>query len=75
MVLLLLEVPVGLVSVPVASPRLSLLLLFWLPLCKEPLLDSSVLPNEPEAPELFMVPLCVLVPDWVVPELLPEVPD
>ncbi len=73
--------PVGLVSVPEASPRLSLLLLCWLPLCNVPLL-SWLLPEAPveeelpevEVPEPLVVPLCV--PDCVpVDVLLPEVPD
>jgi hypothetical protein len=69
-VLVFVLVPVGLVSVPEASPRLSLLLLCWLPLCNVPLL-SWLLPEAPveellpevEVPEPPVVPLCV--PDCV----------
>ncbi len=78
--LVLVVVPVGLVSVPEASPRLSLLLLCWLPLCSVPLLVSWLLPEAPveellpEVLEPLVVPLCV--PDCVpVDVLLPEVPD
>ncbi len=78
--LVLVVVPVGLVSVPEASPRLSLLLLCWLPLCSVPLLVSWLFPEAPveellpEVPEPLVVPLCV--PDCVpVDVLLPEVPD
>jgi hypothetical protein len=69
-------VPVGLVSVPEASLRLSLLLLCWFPLCNVPLLVSWLLPEAPvddplpEVPEPLVVPLSE--PDCV---LLPEVPD
>jgi hypothetical protein len=79
-VLVLVVVPVGLVSVPEASPRLSLLLLFWLPLLSVP--PSWLLPEAPvdaplpEVPEpLVVVPPCE--PDCVLlPEVrLPEVPD
>jgi hypothetical protein len=80
-VLVFVLLPVGLVSVPEASPRLSLLLLCWLPLCSVPLL-SWLLPEAPdeeelpevEVPEPLVVPPCV--PDCV-PEVvrLPEVPD
>lgn len=77
-VLVLVVVPVGVVSVPEASPRLSLLLLCWLPLWSVPLLLSWLLPEAPdeelpEVPEPLVVPPCV--PDPLLPEvLLPEVP-
>ncbi len=80
LVVVLVVPPVGLASVPLASLRLSLLLLCWLPLCKVPLLESWVLPEAPDVPELFIVPLCEFVPDCLVSccmlpeELLPEVP-
>lgn len=78
-VLVLVLLPVGLVSVPEASPRLSLLLLCWLPLCNVPLL-SWLLPEAPVEELLPEVLVPLVVPLWVpdcvpVDVLLPEVPD
>ena len=75
-VLVLEELPVGLVSVPEASPRLSLLLFCWLPLFNVPLLLSWLFPEAPVDEPLPDVLEPLLVPLWVpvcVP--LPDVPD